>query len=310
MAPRRRRRAFCDCTCRRLRIWCRPKQRRNPRAKSCRTVSATSSTNSCSPTASSPTKACSTPSAMSACGIRRTRAAIFWHARARRRWSCPRIFCEYTLDSEPVKPPVARPVTERTIHGCIYAARSDVMAVCHHHAPAVLPFCVAGKPIMPVFHLGATIGEATPLWDQQDEFGDTNLLVANNDEGRFPRPRARPPSGGFDAPPWRDRRRRRLARTGRALDLPVPECRVSDARPFARRAGSRCIRKKRSSRAKATSLPGVLTKTWDFYHMRLVEAGRLPPRAAAKTAARRRRILAKSAASPQRAVAAKKKKRR
>ena len=143
---------------------------------------------------------------------------------------------EYTLDSEPVKPPVARPVTERTIHGCIYAARSDVMAVCHHHAPAVLPFCVAGKPIVPVFHLGATIGEETPLWDQQDEFGDTNLLVANNDEGRITRPRARPPSGRFDAPSWRHRRRRQLARTRRALDLPVPECRVSDARAFARRA--------------------------------------------------------------------------
>ncbi len=70
-------------------------------------------------------------------------------------------------------------VTERVIHGCIYQARSDVMAVCHHHAPAVLPFCIAGKPIVPVFHLGATIGEATPFWDQHDEFGDTNLLVAN-----------------------------------------------------------------------------------------------------------------------------------
>ena len=63
---------------------------------------------------------------------------------------------QYTLDSEPVKPAKAALYAERVIHGCIYQARRDVMAVCHHHAAAVLPFCVAGKPIVPVFHLGAT----------------------------------------------------------------------------------------------------------------------------------------------------------
>jgi len=91
---------------------------------------------------------------------------------------------EYKLDSEPAKRTAARPYVERVIHGCIYQARSDVMAVCHHHAPAVLPFCVAGKPIVPVFHLGATIGEQTPFWDQADEFGDTNLLVSKPEEGQ------------------------------------------------------------------------------------------------------------------------------
>ena len=91
---------------------------------------------------------------------------------------------EYTLDSEPVKRSSARPYSERVIHGCIYQARSDVIAVCHNHAPAVLPFCVAGKAIVPVFHVGATIGEQTPFWDQHDEFGDTNLLVVKEEEGQ------------------------------------------------------------------------------------------------------------------------------
>src|SRR5437762_11991929 len=58
------------------------------------------------------------------------------------------------------------------------------MAVCHHHAPAVMPFCIAGKPIVPVFHLGAAMGEEAPFWDQHDEFGDTNLLVVKPEEGR------------------------------------------------------------------------------------------------------------------------------
>src|SRR6202047_958454 len=91
---------------------------------------------------------------------------------------------EFTLDSEPVRPAKALLYAERVIHGCIYQARKDVMAVCHHHAPAVMPFCIAGKPIVPVFHLGAAMGVEAPFWDQHDEFGDTNLLVVKPEEGQ------------------------------------------------------------------------------------------------------------------------------
>ena len=90
---------------------------------------------------------------------------------------------EFHLNSEPVKPAKVALYAERVIHGCIYQARSDVMAVCHHHAPAVMPFCVAVKPIVPVFHVGATIGADIPFWDQHDEFGNTNLLVVKREEG-------------------------------------------------------------------------------------------------------------------------------
>jgi ribulose-5-phosphate 4-epimerase/fuculose-1-phosphate aldolase len=90
---------------------------------------------------------------------------------------------EFTLDSEPVKPSAEKLFAERVIHGCIYAAREDVMAVCHHHAPAVMPYCITGEPLVPVFHLGATIGAKVPFWDSQDEFGDTNLLVVKPEEG-------------------------------------------------------------------------------------------------------------------------------
>jgi HCOMODA/2-hydroxy-3-carboxy-muconic semialdehyde decarboxylase len=95
----------------------------------------------------------------------------------------PADILEFTLDSAPVKPPKVQLYAERVIHGCIYQARPDVMAICHHHAPAVLPFAIAGKPIHPVFHLGAAMGEEAPFWDQHDEFGDTNLLVVKPEEG-------------------------------------------------------------------------------------------------------------------------------
>ena len=90
---------------------------------------------------------------------------------------------EYDLDSNPVTATNEKLYAERVIHGEIYKARPDVMAVVHHHAPAMMPFCITGTPLVPVFHLGATAGASVPFWDQRDEFGDTNLLVVKPEEG-------------------------------------------------------------------------------------------------------------------------------
>lgn len=90
---------------------------------------------------------------------------------------------EYDLDSNPVKKTDQRLYAERVIHGEIYKARPDVMAVVHHHAPAVMPFCISGEELRPVMHLGAVIGHKVPMWDQYDEFGDTNLLLVKPEEG-------------------------------------------------------------------------------------------------------------------------------
>ena len=102
-----------------------------------------------------------------------------------------------------------RPYSERVIHGEIFKARPDVNAVCHHHAPAIMPFAISGVPLVPVFHLGAAMGQSAPFWDSRDEFGDTNLLVVKPEEGAS---LARALGQAFDrgdAPPRRDRRRRR-----------------------------------------------------------------------------------------------------
>jgi ribulose-5-phosphate 4-epimerase/fuculose-1-phosphate aldolase len=90
---------------------------------------------------------------------------------------------EFTLDYKPVKPTTLRMYSEGIIHGAIYQARPEVMSVCHHHSPAVLPFCISGAELVPVFHLGASMGAKVPFWDQQDEFGDTDLLVKTAEEG-------------------------------------------------------------------------------------------------------------------------------
>ncbi len=90
---------------------------------------------------------------------------------------------EFTLDSQIVKPIKERLYGERAIHGEIYKARPDINAVCHHHAPSILPFCISGMKLEPVYHLGATIGPAAPFWDARDDFGNTNLIVAKPEEG-------------------------------------------------------------------------------------------------------------------------------
>ena len=95
----------------------------------------------------------------------------------------PSDILELTLDSKPVAPTSARLFSELVIHGCIYQARPDVHSVCHHHAVSVLPYCITGIELVPVMHLGASLGGKVPFWDSRDEFGDTPLLVTTPEQG-------------------------------------------------------------------------------------------------------------------------------
>lgn len=89
---------------------------------------------------------------------------------------------EFDLTSAPVAPTDFALYSERVIHGALYRARPDVNAICHHHAPSVLPYCLADLKLRVVTQLGATIGKQVPLWDQRDEFGTTNHLVTREEE--------------------------------------------------------------------------------------------------------------------------------
>ena len=90
---------------------------------------------------------------------------------------------EFDLTSQPVGPCDVPLYSERVIHGAIYRARPDVNAICHHHAAAVLPFCLAHDlRLRVVTQLGATMGSDIPMWDQRDAFGATNHLVTRAEE--------------------------------------------------------------------------------------------------------------------------------
>lgn len=186
---------------------------------------------------------------------------------------------EYTLDAEPVKPPTVHLFAERVIHGCILEARPDVMAVCHHHAPAVLPFCIAGVPIVPVFHLGAAGGENPPFWDQRDEFGDTNLLVVKPEEGRSlaralgPHPAVMMTHHGVTV-------------VGKDLRELVARCifmcQNAQYQLQAHMLGKVVPLSSGETKLAGAigALPNVVGRTWEYWTMRLDHAGRLPPRRA------------------------------
>ncbi len=195
---------------------------------------------------------------------------------------------EFTLDSAPVKPAKVNLYAERVIHGCIYQARSDVMAVCHHHAPAVLPFCIAEKPIVPVFHIGATIGDEIPFWDQHDEFGETNLLVAKAEEGHS-LARALGPHAVVLM------KRHGATVVGGGLKELVSRsiflCWNAQYQLHAHALGAVAPlhRGEIALAGKVNTMPLVVARIWEYWSMRLIASGGWPPaRAAAKAAPRAR----------------------
>jgi ribulose-5-phosphate 4-epimerase/fuculose-1-phosphate aldolase len=97
----------------------------------------------------------------------------------------PEDIVEHDIEGNPVGDEKRALYLERFIHGGVYEARPDVVAVVHAHAESILPYAIApGTPLRPVIHSGSFIGHHVPLWDIADRFGDTNLLVANMDQAR------------------------------------------------------------------------------------------------------------------------------
>ena len=91
---------------------------------------------------------------------------------------------EYDLDSNPVVPPSRRQYSERYIHGEIYKARPDVIAVVHNHSPAIIPFGVSKVPLRAVTHSGGFFAEPVPVWEPRQAFGMTEMLANNAALGR------------------------------------------------------------------------------------------------------------------------------
>jgi HCOMODA/2-hydroxy-3-carboxy-muconic semialdehyde decarboxylase len=93
---------------------------------------------------------------------------------------------EFELDGRPVVSGGPKVYLERFIHGEIFAARPDVMAVVHTHSPAVIPFSVVrGVTLRAVSHMGSFLGTDTPVFEIRDTAGDSSdLLIRDNALGQ------------------------------------------------------------------------------------------------------------------------------
>ena len=91
---------------------------------------------------------------------------------------------EFDLDNNAVGDKGANLYTERFIHGEIYKIRPDVMAICHSHAPSVIPFGVTSVKLKPMYHRAAFIGLGIPIFEIREDFGMTDMLIRNAAHGR------------------------------------------------------------------------------------------------------------------------------
>lgn len=91
---------------------------------------------------------------------------------------------EYDLDGQPVNATDRAQYSERFIHAAAYRERREVNAVVHAHTESVLPFTVTPVKLRPLLHVAGIIGKDIPVWDMNEEFSDTDLLVINEDHAR------------------------------------------------------------------------------------------------------------------------------
>lgn len=93
------------------------------------------------------------------------------------------ILC-YDLNGDLAGESTLRSYLERFIHGEIYRARPDVMAVVHSHSPSVIPFGVTGQRLRPIFHMSGFLGSGSSLYEIRESNGNTDLLIRDTGLGK------------------------------------------------------------------------------------------------------------------------------
>jgi len=88
-------------------------------------------------------------------------------------------------DSQPVDPKGRRVNGERYIHGEIYKARPDVMAVIHSHSQAVIPLSLTAIKMKPVIAQAGFLPPETPNFEIRDarKEGDRGMQVTDSARG-------------------------------------------------------------------------------------------------------------------------------
>jgi ribulose-5-phosphate 4-epimerase/fuculose-1-phosphate aldolase len=92
---------------------------------------------------------------------------------------------QYDLDSRLVnEQPGDRSYLERFIHGEVYRARPDVMAVVHNHSASVIPFGVSSATLRPVYHMAGFLIDVRRWEIRSASVKPTDMLVRNQALGQ------------------------------------------------------------------------------------------------------------------------------
>jgi HCOMODA/2-hydroxy-3-carboxy-muconic semialdehyde decarboxylase len=86
----------------------------------------------------------------------------------------------YDFDGNTLSDQTERPYLERFIHGEIYRARPDVVAVVHSHSQSVIPFAITKNALKPVFHMSGFLGEGSAHFEIREAGGNTDMLISSS----------------------------------------------------------------------------------------------------------------------------------
>src|SRR3989442_13499432 len=91
---------------------------------------------------------------------------------------------ELDADSEPLPGERRKGFIERYIHGEIYRARPEVMAVVHSHSAAVIPFGVTRTRLRPIYHMGSFLWSGAPVVEILAVRAENDLLIRDRPLGQ------------------------------------------------------------------------------------------------------------------------------
>jgi ribulose-5-phosphate 4-epimerase/fuculose-1-phosphate aldolase len=91
---------------------------------------------------------------------------------------------ELDADSEPLPGDNRKGFIERYIHGEIYRARPEVMAVVHSHSASVIPFGATRTRLRPIYHMGSFLWSGAPVFDIRKVREENDLLIRDRPLGK------------------------------------------------------------------------------------------------------------------------------
>jgi ribulose-5-phosphate 4-epimerase/fuculose-1-phosphate aldolase len=90
---------------------------------------------------------------------------------------------EFDIDSNAIDARGRNGFIERYLHGEIFRARPDVMAIAHSHSPSTIAFGLSNVPMQAMYHNAAFLAAGVPVFDIREKFGATDIVISTAEKG-------------------------------------------------------------------------------------------------------------------------------